>query len=93
LPAHTHSGSTSTDGNHFHSPSNSAGFMTGAATGVTDTNVAGQFYGQSAASFTNTTGNHSHTFTTGSTGGGAASSAHTNLQPYQVLNPIIYTGV
>lgn len=83
MPAHTHTGTTSSDGSHQHGFS-SQNFVLEAQTGATQ--LVHDF--DAVAAITDAAGTHSHTMTTASTGGGGA---HNNLQPYIVLNPIIWT--
>jgi microcystin-dependent protein len=86
MPAHTHSGNTASAGSHSHTINNAYGVSTGtvsdgyfdgsqAAGGVDERNIV---FSQS----TDTQGNHAHSFTTGSTGGG---SSHENRPPYYAL--------
>lgn len=70
LPAHNHTGSTNTTGNHSHT----AG-ATGNTAGGWDFNAVSQ--GNNYWSSTN--GNHSHTISIGNTGG---NQAHNNMPPY-----------
>lgn len=81
MPSHNHTGSTSTNGGHTHD-----------VYGKTYVNTLswnelmagrGSLSGSSATSYN---GDHAHSFTTNSSGGGAA---HNNLQPYVVLNYMI----
>ncbi len=85
IPAHLHSGTTATAGDHFHplpmSPSD-GGF--GDAVGSD-----GPETGSSPSINTKNAGTHSHTFSTANTGGGAA---HLNVQPTIVSNFIIALG-
>lgn len=73
MPAHTHPGSTSSDGDHTHSGGGTV-IATGSG-GAGPGNIV-------TIGNTGTAGSHSHTVTTDSVGGG---SAHNNLQPYSVL--------
>lgn len=85
MPSHTHTGTTSTNGDHTHAIYGSNGGSAGASISITgNSNNDRSWYlpGGIAAS----AGSHNHSFTTGATGGGGA---HTNLQPYQVVNYII----
>lgn len=75
MPAHSHSGTTSTNGDHTHgvprNKSNDADEMVAA------------YVRNDSIGYINTTsaGNHNHTFTTNNAGGGAA---HNNMPPYLV---------
>lgn len=82
MPEHSHTGTTSTNGEHSHS----ASWLY--AWGGSDTwNYFAKSYSDrpgraSGGSFTiDNAGNHNHTFTTNNTGGGAA---HNNMPPYLV---------
>lgn len=76
MPAHTHTGTTASDGSHDHELhlSNDAG-------GSTANMPRGTASGTNTRTPINGDGAHTHTFTTASTGGGAA---HNNLPPYIV---------
>lgn len=80
-PAHTHTGTTSTNGDHSH-------FLAGFA--VTGGNLTVGAWGNGVrndtSNLTGIAGAHSHTFTTDSKGGGLA---HNNTQPTIILNKII----
>lgn len=78
MPAHSHSGTTSTNGAHSHS-------MSSGDTAGWGTNVDGTPQSNRTLS-TNSAGAHNHTFTTSSQGGGAA---HPNVQPTILFNKII----
>lgn len=81
IPSHTHTGTTSSAGDHSHSVS-----IRDAWQGNTvDNNGGGFMYvGQNNTNnyTTNTTGAHTHSFTSSSTGGG---SSHENRPPYYAL--------
>jgi microcystin-dependent protein len=80
MPSHTHTGTTSTAGNHQHNIP--AYGMPNAGNGFHNAVV-----GSSTGTFTTPeTGNHSHTLTLDATGGG---SAHPNVQPSFTTNYII----
>ena len=82
MPAHSHTGTTSTNGEHSHSAS-----WLYAWSGSDTWNYFAKSYSDnpgtaSGGSFTiGNAGNHDHTFTTNNTGGGAA---HNNMPPYLV---------
>lgn len=85
IPAHNHSGATSTDGDHAHTQ------LWGSTVNVDQENPdATGFVNNSIGYNTNTTtnGSHSHTVATVNTGGGGA---HNNIQPSIALNFIIAT--
>lgn len=70
LPAHNHTGSTNTTGDHKHSI---GGQNASLASGSSYARPRGYSSGVLEATYdTNTTGNHSHTFTTDNTGSGTA---------------------
>lgn len=87
---HTYSGTSATGGDHTHNV-------------VSPTAFTADTYGRGAHDFdavttiatvsSGTSGSHTHGYsgTTSGTGGAAASSSHTNLQPYLTLNGIIKT--
>jgi microcystin-dependent protein len=86
IPGHTHSGNTASAGLHSHTINNAYGVSVG-------TVVDGYFDGSTSAGgvaernlvlsqTTDTQGNHVHSFTTGSTGGG---NSHENRPPYYAL--------
>ena len=76
MPAHSHSASCSTDGNHNHT------FYL-AADGSPDNGKKGANTGHASTGTTSYAGNHSHTITIASTGGNGS---HENRQPYVVVN-------
>ena len=96
MPIHHHSGFTDSDGSHSHSYGSGkyVHLTTDGDTGA-DTysgNVSGSGYklprskdsdSYSHGSNTASSGSHTHSFTTGSSGGGAA---HNNMPPYLVVN-------
>ena len=102
MPSHTHSGTTDVSGEHIHSitdpghthtqttinddynnsGTNPPGFTQDSAGTKTWANINSNTTGISI----NSAGSHAHTFTTGSTGGGAA---HNNMQPYIALRYLI----
>ena len=77
MPSHSHTGNTSSGGNHRHRMSaqswSHAGFNYVNAVDTT---------GSSGSVYTDYNGAHSHSFTTGATGGG---SSHENRPPYYAL--------
>ena len=81
MPAHTHTGTTNSDGNHSHTAA-----IRDAWQGNTVNNSGGGFMyvGQNNTNTytTSTAGAHTHSFTTTSTGGGAS---HENRPPYYAL--------
>jgi microcystin-dependent protein len=90
MPSHSHTGTTNSSGNHTHTASVGV-------TGADDNNHTGNgdYVADSDAAYrtqrgvtVNAAGAHTHTFTTAVTGSDAA---HTNLQPYIVVNYIIKT--
>jgi hypothetical protein len=107
MPAHTHTGTTSTNGAHSHNLfgansdwGNTAGLGQSGVHGVGGTFQSGgnAYYTSTAFAepYVSTSGDHTHTFTTGSTGGGQAHShtissdgAHTHtvdtLPPFYAL--------
>lgn len=81
IPAHAHTGTTSTNGAHTHSYNNPDTSLGSAADGAHDIGfVSGN---------TGSSGDHSHTFTTNNAGGGGA---HNNVQPTIIMNKIIFAG-
>ena len=87
IPSHTHTGTTSTDGNHRHQIviNNHSEGTGGNAFGFEDMNpgIIGPVSGNSEYA-----GSHNHTFTTAAAGSGGS---HNNLQPYITLTYIIKT--
>lgn len=91
MPSHSHTGTTSTDGDHKHG---TVGENSGCGTptyGFYDSNS--NHFGLKSGTDedntlynTSTDGNHNHTFTTDNTGGGAA---HNNMPPYYTLSYIM----
>ena len=81
MPAHTHTGTTASDGSHNHTAS-----ILDAWQGNTVNNSGGGFMyvGQGSPNTytTSTAGAHTHSFTTASTGGGGS---HENRPPYYAL--------
>lgn len=73
MPAHKHTGTTSTNGAHSHTTKMNSGKYGGGAWM--------QGGGNDGTFNTSTDGNHNHTFTSDNTGGGAA---HNNMPPYLV---------
>lgn len=95
--AHTHtfSGTTNTTGAHTHTLTGSNGGSSGVSMAITGNTNNDFNFGPMNGARANSNGDHSHTFsgttsatapTTNATGGGQA---HSNLQPYQVVNYII----
>lgn len=89
MPSHSHTGTTSTNGNHKHGGLGEN--VDDSPFGIYDNNR--NHYGseggidQDNAIFnTSTDGDHNHTFTTDNTGGGAA---HNNMPPYYTLSYIM----
>lgn len=82
LPAHAHSGTTNSSGEHSHVyvdsylPSPGGDIQSG----------PGFYFSATTSRVTNAAGLHAHSFTTGNAGSGAA---HNNVQPTLVLNKII----
>lgn len=85
MPAHQHSGVTSSDGNHNHQGIFGPVSTPGAGNGGVNSNGAS---GHASMTLLETGwgGTHSHSFTTNNTGGGAA---HNNVQPTMIMNKII----
>ena len=90
MPAHGHSASCSTNGNHYHGvPWDKTSEAPNTPYGWYDSNnnhagIEGMHSDwDNAIARTSTDGNHSHTITISSTGGNGA---HENRQPYQVVN-------
>jgi microcystin-dependent protein len=87
MPSHTHTGTTSTAGDHSHTVSlRDFGGGGGGVQNLTD----GSGGGPSTAYPTNTAGAHNHTFTTDATGSGDAHT-HSVTPPYVASNYIIKT--
>lgn len=104
LPSHTHTGTVDSNGSHAHgitdpghahtqntinddynnSGANPPGFSADSAGSVTWSNINANVTGITV----NANGDHTHTFTSNSTGGGQP---HSNLAPYLVVNFIIKT--
>ena len=78
IPAHNHTGNTSTDGWHTHTMNNN--YSSG------NTSAAYDESGDGTKSSTDGAGSHSHSLYINNTGGGGA---HENMQPFRVLNYII----
>lgn len=76
LQSHTHTGTTSTNGNHTHGFNQDVAYTDNSARRTSASNGL-QAYGFGGLSMTGA-GNHNHTFTTDSAGGGNAG----NLPPY-----------
>jgi microcystin-dependent protein len=99
IPAHSHTGTTNTDGSHRHWVSaaarDDANFSTTNSSNTQDYGLVADAGSYSANDADKAFGrytsfnlsNHSHAFTTNNNTGGGGS--HTNLQPYIVLNYII----
>lgn len=83
IPSHSHTGSTSTNGNHTHQYTRTTQRLTKIQNPADNTEGVGDYYNPAN---TSTDGNHNHSFTTNPSGGGQA---HNNLQPYRVLNYMI----
>jgi len=100
--SHTHAGTTATIGSHTHTINDPGHTHTQTTTNDDFNNSGGDppgFTGDSAGTRTwsniststtgitiNASGEHNHTFTTNSTGGGGS---HNNMQPYIVLRYLI----
>ena len=91
IPSHSHTGTTSTDGSHTHTHNATGGqgnYGLTIANGANTVDSVDSSLGElnvwtvPGALNINNDGSHSHTFTTNSTGGGAA---HNNMPPYYVL--------
>jgi microcystin-dependent protein len=81
MPAHTHSGSTDSAGDHNHT----AAILDAWQNNTVDNNGGGTMYvgqGSTNTYTTSTAGAHTHTVTVGSTGGGGS---HENRPPYYAL--------
>lgn len=86
LAAHTHTGTTNSDGSHTHTLNNGSNIMRNDAGG----GYSGGSFGATVTISVSSGGAHTHGFTTASTGSGTA---HNNVQPTIIMNKIIYTGV
>jgi microcystin-dependent protein len=75
--SHTHTGTTSTIGNHQHLSPDSQNFVTTTTGAIYGGGGASLF--SSGSNLTQAAGTHNHTFTTDSTG---SSGTNANLQPY-----------
>jgi microcystin-dependent protein len=88
IPAHNHTGTTSTDGNHTHQlnmvETDDGNFSN--QPGQHPVGDANKGNGDDHFINTESAGTHNHTFTTNNTGGGQA---HNIMQPFTVLNYII----
>lgn len=82
IPSHSHTGTTSTAGDHSHSVFGTLSGGPGLGSGGTSS------FPQTSSTSVN--GSHTHSFTTDSTGSGATHN-HTVTPPYLVLNYIIKT--
>ena len=86
IPSHTHTGTTNSSGLHTHTSNaigNSLGLISSngtntAGSGLDNTANEPNLYNTPAALSINNAGDHTHTFTTSSIGGG---SSHNNMQP------------
>ena len=80
IPAHSHTGNTSTDGNHFHEMGSvhTSGSGTGGSGFVALKSGNDAPNGTVDAGATDSAGSHNHTLTINNTGGGLA---HPNVQP------------
>lgn len=81
MPAHSHTGTTSTNGNHTHQVSRNMDLSNADPTNEGGSRDTICNYDGGTNFKTSTAGNHNHTFTTGNSGGGAA---HNNMSPYLV---------
>lgn len=81
MPAHSHTGTTSTNGNHTHQVSRNMDLSSTDPTYEGGSHDTICDYDGGTNFKTSTAGNHDHTFTTGNSGGGAA---HNNMSPYLV---------
>ncbi len=102
IPSHTHTGTTATTGSHTHTINDPGHTHTQTTTNDDFNNSGGSppgFTGDSAGTRTwnniststtgisiNANGDHNHSFTTNSTGGGGS---HNNMQPFVVLRYLI----
>ncbi|WP_374110498.1 hypothetical protein [uncultured Dialister sp.] len=80
LPAHIHTGTTNSSGNHSHSVTMARTSKSGNGT-QTVWSYYENLYGNGSVNTSNS-GNHNHSFTTNVTGG---DSSHNIMQPYQVV--------
>lgn len=87
IPAHKHSGTTSSGGNHRHGYSIREDEY-GSGNGASLSNTSGTNEGLRSF-FTDYAGTHTHSFTTGEQGGGQA---HENRPPYYALAFIMFKG-
>lgn len=78
IPAHNHTGTTSTGGSHSHSMSSILDNLGSSSSNNALTSYPGANI-RITSKNTGSSGNHNHTFTTANRGGGQA---HTNLQPF-----------
>lgn len=85
IPGHTHGGTTGGAGGHNHTVFNKWASYAGGDTSGNGFASPACSWNQDgwATYYTSDVGNHTHTFTTGSTGGGEA---HENMPPYIVVN-------
>lgn len=89
LSSHSHTGSTGAGSAHSHGPSSGTNFVTRSASGGSGF-AAGSHVINTGATATATESAHTHSFTTDVTGSDAG---HNNMQPYLMVNKIIYAGV
>lgn len=81
MPAHSHTGTTSTNGNHTHQVSRNMDLSSTDPTYEGGSHDTICDYDGGTNFKTSTSGNHNHTFTTDNTGDGTA---HNNMPPYLV---------
>lgn len=81
MPAHSHTGTTSTNGDHTHQVSRNIDLSSADPNGEGGSCDTICNYDGGINFKTSTAGNHNHTFTTNNAGGGAA---HNNMPPYLV---------
>lgn len=81
MPAHSHTGTTSTNGNHTHQVSRNIDLSNADPNGEGGSHDTICDYDGGTNFKTSTSGNHNHTFTTDNTGDGTA---HNNMPPYLV---------